>query len=342
MFKKIILFLSFLLSFSALRAEVVNEIVIEGNRRVSEETIKVYGEINLGKDYRENDINKIINNLYSTNFFENIEIQLKNNVLKIKLEEYPVINQLIIVGEKNKGYKEQIRKLISLKDKKAFIKSELANDLDIIKQLYSSLGYNFSEVEAKVREIDKNNLDLLIEIKRGEQTKIASIKFIGNKNIRSKRLRDIIASEEDKFWKVISRNTNFSENLINLDKRLLINYYKSIGYYDVNVESNVAEINKVGKAELIYTITEGERFTINKISTKVDEVFDKKLFFPLNKIFKNYVGDYYSPFKIKELLEEIDLIIEANNLQFVEHNVQEKVEKNSINITFNILKERKI
>ena len=279
MFKKIILFLSFLLSFSALRAEVVNEIVIEGNRRVSEETIKVYGEINLGKDYRENDINKIINNLYSTNFFENIEIQLKNNVLKIKLEEYPVINQLIIVGEKNKGYKEQIRKLISLKDKKAFIKSELANDLDIIKQLYSSLGYNFSEVEEKVREIDKNNLDLLIEIKRGEQTKIASIKFIGNKNIRSKRLRDIIASEEDKFWKVISRNTNFSENLINLDKRLLINYYKSIGYYDVNVESNVAEINKVGKAELIYTITEGERFTINKISTKVDEVFDKKLFF---------------------------------------------------------------
>ena len=341
MFKKIILFLSFLLSFSALRAEVVNEIVIEGNRRVSEETIKVYGEINLGKDYRENDINKIINNLYSTNFFENIEIQLKNNVLKIKLEEYPVINQLIIVGEKNKGYKEQIRKLISLKDKKAFIKSELANDLDIIKQLYSSLGYNFSEVEAKVREIDKNNLDLLIEIKRGEQTKIASIKFIGNKNIRSKRLRDIIASEEDKFWKVISRNTNFSENLINLDKRLLINYYKSIGYYDVNVESNVAEINKVGKAELIYTITEGERFTINKISTKVDEVFDKKLFFPLNKIFKNYVGDYYSPFKIKELLEEIDLIIEANNLQFVEHNVQEKVEKNSINITFNIFEGKK-
>ena len=141
---------------------------------------------------------------------------------------------------------------------------------------------------------------------------------------------------------MISRNTNFSENLINLDKRLLINYYKSIGYYDVNVEFNVAEINKVGKAELIYTITEGERFTINKISTKVDEVFDKKLFFPLNKIFKNYVGDYYSPFKIKELLEEIDLIIEANNLQFVEHNVQEKVEKIQLILLSIFLKERKI
>ena len=54
-------------------------------------------------------------------------------------------------------------------------------------------------------------------------------------------MRDVIASEEDKFWKLISRNTNLSENLINLDIRLLINYYKSIGFYDVKINSNLAE-----------------------------------------------------------------------------------------------------
>ena len=80
------------------------------------------------------------------------------------------------------------------------------------------MGYNFAKVDAKIKEIDKDNLDLLIEIERGEQTKISSIKFIGNKDIRSRRLRDVIASGEDKFWKVISNNTNLSENLINLDK----------------------------------------------------------------------------------------------------------------------------
>ena len=71
-----------------------------------------------------------------------------------------------------------------------------------------------------MRKIDDNNFDLLIEIERGEQTKISSISFIGNDNVRGKRLRDVIASEEDKFWKVISKNTNFSENLIKLDLRL--------------------------------------------------------------------------------------------------------------------------
>ncbi len=333
--KNIFLFLIFLV-FSSLKAEIINEVKIEGNKRVSDETVKVYGEIELNKDFTEQEINKVLNNLYSTNFFENIEIEVQNNILKIKLDEYPVINQLVIIGEKKRGNKEQIRKLISLKEKKSFIKSYLARDIDIIKKLYSSLGYNFAEVEAKVKDIDNENLDLIIQIDRGEKTKILSINFLGNENIRSRRLRDVIASEEDKFWKFISRNTNLSENLINLDKRLLLNYYKSNGYYDVKISSNIAEINAAGNANLIYTIEEGNRYTIRKISTNVSNVFDKKLFFSLNKIFNQYIGDYYSPFKVKKILEELDLLIEENDLQFVEHNVQEIIEGDSINIVLNI------
>ena len=161
-------------------------------------------------------------------------------------------------------------------------------------------------VETKIRKIDNDNYDLLIEIDRGEQTKIKSVNFIGNSSVRTNRLKDVIASEEDKFWKIITRNTNLSENLINLDLRLLTNYYKSLGFYDVKIKSNMAQLNQSGKADLIYSIDEGKRFIISKITTNVDQVFDKKLFFPLNKSYKKYVGDYYSPFKIKTLLEELD------------------------------------
>ena len=62
---------------SFLNAEVVKEIKISGNTRVSDETIKIYGDIKLNQDYNEQQLNKIINNLYSTNFFENVEISLK-------------------------------------------------------------------------------------------------------------------------------------------------------------------------------------------------------------------------------------------------------------------------
>ena len=341
MIKKILILLTLFL-FSNVKADVINKLIVEGNKRVSKETIKVYGEIEIDKDISEAELNQITNNLYSTNFFNNVSVKISSDTLIIKVSEYPVINQLIIIGEKRKSLEEQIKKIISLKEKKSYIKSYLSKDIANIKKLYSSLGYNFVKIDAKSKIIDDYNLDLIIEIEKGIQTKISSINFIGNDTIRSRRLKDVIASEENKFWKVISKNTNFSKNLINLDTRLLENYYKSIGFYDVTVNSSTVEIDdKEGYAKIIYSIDEGTRYTINKISTNIDKVFDKKIFFPLNKIFKEYAGDYYSPFKIKKLLEEVDRIIEFNNLQFVEHNVQEVIENDSINIIFNIFEGEK-
>ena len=230
---------------------------------------------------------------------------------------------------------------MKLKEKRSFIKSLLAKDIENIKSLYSFNGFNFSEVNAKIKEIDGENFVLVIEIERGNITKIKNITFVGNKSIRSNRLREVIASEEDKFWKVISKNTNFSENLINLDVRLLTNYYKSNGFYNVEINSKTAKITEIGDAEIIYSINEGKRFVINKIATEVDTVFDKEIFFHLESFYKDLIGEYYSPFKIKKLLEEIDNLIAKNNLQFVEHNVQETLDEDTISIVFNIFEGQK-
>ncbi len=330
------------LQASLTNAEVVNKIEISGNKRVSDETIKIYGGIKINKDYSENDTNKILTDLYSTNFFEDVSLEILNGVLKVRLKEYPVINELLIIGEPSKKYKTRVKKLLKLKEKNSFIKSNLSSDIETIKQVYSSIGYNFVEVNSKIRKIDESNLDLIFDIKRGNISKISKISFTGDKKIREKRLRDVIASEEDRFYKIISRNTKFSQNLINLDKRLLTNYYKSIGYYDVNVVSNSAQIGESGNIELTYSIDAGNRYVINKISTNVDPVFDKNLFYPLNEYYSKITGDYYSPFKVKKILQEIDNLIDRNNLQFVEHNVEENIEGDTISLKFNIYEGEKI
>ena len=180
-------------------AEVVKKITISGNNRIADETIKIYGNIELNKEYSDKDLDNILKDLYKTDFFEDIKIEIQNNTLTINLKEYPFINQLIIIGEKSNRITDQLKKIMRLKEKRSFIKSYLAKDIDRIKNLYSSLGYNSSKVEAKLNKIDEDNLDLLIEVDRGKQTKISSINFIGNSNIRGSRLIDVIASEEDKF-----------------------------------------------------------------------------------------------------------------------------------------------
>ena len=332
----VIIFFLIFIKFSVSQAEIVKQIIIEGNNRVTDETIKIYGDIEINKNYSEKDINNVIQKIYSTDFFDNVEAELKNNILTIKLKEYPIVNQLTILGEPSKKYKEQIISVIDTKEKKSFKKSSLNKDVEKIKMLYSSVGFNTSEVEVKVKKLNDGNLDIILDIDRGEKTKISTINFIGDKKIRDRRLRDVVASEEDKFWKFLTKNTNFNKQLVNLDIRLLTNYYRSLGYYNVKINSNYAEMTKGGKINLIYSIDAGPRYTINKISTNVDDVFDKKLFFPLNDIYKKYIGDFYSPFKIKKMLEELDEIIDNNNLQFVEHNVEEEVLEKTISIKFNI------
>ena len=109
---KKLLFLSiiFTLFFSISYAEMVKDLKISGNKRVSNETIKLYGDIEINKNYTEKDIDEVLKNLYETDFFEDVKIKILNNVLRVELKEYPIINQLIIIGEKSNRYKEQIKK----------------------------------------------------------------------------------------------------------------------------------------------------------------------------------------------------------------------------------------
>ena len=175
--KGLIYILIIFLSFSTAKTEVLERINIQGNKRVSNETIKIYGNIEIGKDYSEKTINEIVRNLYSTDFFEEVNVNLKNNTLTVTLKEYPIIDNLILLGENSKKFKEAISKNIFSKEKRSFIKNNLAKDIEIIKNIYSSLGYNFIKIDVKTKKLSEDKVDVLIEIDKGKQTKISKNKF---------------------------------------------------------------------------------------------------------------------------------------------------------------------
>ena len=317
-------------------AEIVNKLDIIGNKRISQETIKVYGEIEIGKNYTNSDLNEILKKLFDTNFFEDINVNLSNGNLIVEVKEYPYIFSVDINGEKSNTIKKEILNKLELQPQESFIQNKLVEDINLIKKLYNSLGYNFIEIKSKIEKIDENRISILYDIDKGKKTYITSIEFTGDKKINEKRLRDIIVSEEHKFWKFLSKNTFLKFSNVELDKRLLLNYYKSLGYYDVQVLSNNAEIINSESTKLTYTINAGQRFTINKISLNVSDVLEKSKFQPLVKEFNTIVGKYYSPFKIKKLLDNLDILILDNDLQFVEHSVNEIIENQNIEIKINI------
>ena len=340
--RRILIILYLLLLTNPLSAEIIKKIDISGNDRLSDETVKVYGDISINQNVDNFKINQIIKNLYSTNFFEDINVSVSNGTLFIKLTEYPIINEIIIVGETANKFKEQIKKQIKSKKNGPFVKSLIADDEATIKKMYSSLGFNFLEVKSKVEKFPKKIVNIYFELDKGEKTKISKINFKGDRKIRDRRLRDIITSQEAKFWKIITRNTNLNQSNIELDKRLLTNYYKSIGYYDVKVLSEIVEIKDNFLAEITYNINAGTRYRISKISTNVDQVLDKNLFLPLNETYKDVIGSFYSPFTVKKLLDELDLIISNEDLQFIEHNVNEILKEDTIELIINVKEGQKI
>ena len=97
------------------QAEIVKSVDVIGNKRITLETVMVFGDITVGKDYKTSDINSLIKKLYETNYFSNISVELINGRLSITVEENPIINLVIFNGEKAEKHKKKITdKYISL------------------------------------------------------------------------------------------------------------------------------------------------------------------------------------------------------------------------------------
>ena len=120
--------------FLNLSAEVLKKLEVKGNDRISSETVKVYGDITIGKDYSASQINEVLKNLYDTDFFEDIKITLNNGVLNILVKEYPIVNAVDLEGEKSSTVKKKILEKLNLKASESFIENNLTQDVNLIKK----------------------------------------------------------------------------------------------------------------------------------------------------------------------------------------------------------------
>ena len=322
-------------------SEVVNEVQVEGNSRITLETIKIFGDIVEGKDYDAAGVNLIIKKLYDSTFFSNISVTLENGLLKLTVTENPIINSITFKGEKANKYKETITELLTLREKTSYRSSFIKSDINIIKEAYRSLGYYFVEIDAQIEKLNKNMVNIVYSIDKKEKAKISKIFFLGDKKVRDKKLRDIITSQEAKFWKFLSRNVYLNQGRVDLDKRLLNSYYKNKGYYEAEISSSNVEYSEGEGFVLTYTINAGKRYRFKKIFANVSESLDKTPFVSLEKNFNKVVGDYYSQRALTQILKEIDKLSERRELQFINHRVSETLDDDGVEVQIDIFEGQK-
>ena len=242
-------------------AEIISNVVVDGNKRISKETIIVLGDIKIGKNFNPDDLNYSLKKLYETNFFNDVNISFKDSILNISVNENPIIDEILINGIKKKTFKELIYDKITLKNRKSYTEIQLRKDIDLIINILKTNGFYFANIETSLqRNDDLNSVKIILDIDLGEKARIKEIVFIGDKKIKDKKLLELIASEEHKFWKFISNKVYLNQSLINLDTRLLENYYKNNGFYNVKILNSFAELNNEGSFKLIFNIDAGKKF----------------------------------------------------------------------------------
>ena len=342
---RILIKVLFLLSFiySTCFAEKINNIEITGNKRISDETIKILGEISLDSQFNNSKLNKVLKNLYETNFFNDIQISIENKTLIIKLSENPIIENIDIIGIKSKKFKENILENMVLKNRMSYTENQLQRDIDSINNILKANGFYFSKVQSSLEKNDElNSVRLRVDIEQGEKARITEIIFLGDKKIKDKKLLEVIASEEHKFWKFISNKVYLNKSLIDLDKRLLENYYRNQGYYRVKVLNSFAELDKEGSFRLIFNIDSGKKFYFNKFVLDLPEDYERSDFEKIDKIFKKLSNEKYSLSKINLILSEIDRIASQRLYDFIDAEVQESIlDENKIDFNFKIVDSEK-
>ncbi len=337
-----IIVLLMVLTISA-TAEIVKEINISGNKRISNESIVSLGQININEDYSNEQLNLILKKLYDTNFFSDVSLSIENGLLNIKIDENPIIEDIQINGIKNNRLLEDITNNLKLQNRMSFTENLLEKDISTIKKFHKSAGFYFVKVTPSVNKDENlNSIRINLDVKQGERAKIKEILFIGDKKIKDKKLLEIIASEEHKFWKFISQKVYLNEDIVNLDTRLLKNYYKNEGFYDVEVLNSFAELTDQGSFKLVFNIDAGEKYFFNDLKLTLPEDYDKKDFKDIEKIFKKLRGKNYSLDSVDKILKEIDNIASLKLYDFIDATVEEKVvDKNKLNFNFKMQDSKK-
>ena len=334
-------FLIFLFLSTNAFSEILNKIEINGNDRISDETIKLFTSVNVNDEINDNKLNNILKDLYETNFFKDVSVKFENQTLSINVIENPIIENIFYKGIKSNRILEIIKQGTLIKQRSSFNQSMIKKEKFKIENILKNLGYYRSNLDILVKQSTNNLVSITYDIDLGEKSKIKKITFIGNKVFKDKKLRRIITSTEYKFWKFISGRKFLNQNVVLFDERLLSNYYKNNGYYNVKIKTSFAKLVKDNNFELIFNIDSGPKIYFGELDLIIPADFDENNFSSIKKLFKKINGKPYSINTIDKILDEIDSITTLEQYKFIKANVSETINQNYMDLKFIVEEDEK-
>jgi outer membrane protein insertion porin family len=290
-----------------------------------------------GDAFNADRIDRSLKTLYATGLFSDVKLRRDGQTLVVSVVENPIVNRIAFEGN-HKLTDDQLRPLIQLRPRAVFTTAQAAADRQTLLDFYSHHGRFAATVEPKIIHLSENRVDVVFEISDGPSTLISRIAFVGNHAFSVSALQDVIDSRQAVWWRFLSTSDNYDAERTNYDKELLRRFYLKNGYVDFEVLGANAELSPDRTSFfLTYTLKEGERYRIGKIS--IDSKLAK---FPGASLLPDVQfseGDWYDGDAVERSVQAISDDVQAHGQPFVEVHptITRDTAAHTVNLVFNVI-----
>src|SRR3972149_3363840 len=249
----------------AMESFVIKDIRVEGLQRISAGTVFNYLPVKIGDTLTEKKSQDAIRALFKTGFFRDVRLDRDKNVLIVYVIERPSIAGIKIAGTKEmseedlkKGLKE-----IGLAEGRVFNKSLLDRVEQELRQQYFARGFYAVTIRPTVTPLERNRVDINIEVAEGEVARIREMNLVGNHLFSDKQLLKLFALGPKPWYALFSSRDKYSKQKLAGDLERLRNFYQDQGFLEFNIDSKQVSITPdKEKIYITINITEGKMYTV--------------------------------------------------------------------------------
>ena len=319
--------------FSAHAQGVIQNVRVEGNRRVEPETIRSYLSFSTGDSYDPALIDESLKTLFSTGLFQDVRIRRDGGTIVIIVVENPIVSRVAFEGNREVDT-EVLASEVQTKPRAVYTRARVQSDVGRILNVYRRQGLYAAQVEPKIINLDNNRIDVVFEINEGPSTKVRGINFIGNTAFSDSQLRYIISTTQTNILSFLKGNNIYDPDRLNLDRELIRQFYLKSGYADIRVVSATADLDRDGRGFFItFTIDEGQRYRFGTIemesalpSLRIDE---------LRRHLLTRSGRVYNAERVEKTVEALTLAVALQGYAFGQ--VKPRFDRDPTTNTMNIV-----
>jgi len=314
----------------------IADIKIDGNHRIEDGTIRSYMLVQPGDPFDPERLDNSLKTLYATGLFQDVKLERAGNTLVVHVVENPIVGRVAFEGN-HKLTDEQLRAGLQLRPQAVFTPQLAQADRQHILNAYAGTARYAATVTPEIIRRPENRVDVVFKINEGPTTLIGRIAFIGNHAFSESRLREVITSREQAFYRILSTSDEYDPERLNYDKEQLRQFYLRNGYADVDVTGATSELSPDRRSFFVtFIIHEGERYRIAKVSvdSKLRRLPGDKLL-PLVDI---STGDIYDGDRVQKATDTLTTAAQNQGFAFatVTPRIARDRAKHTVDLVFDV------